>query len=67
MATYRVKFRVKYAGGTTDEWNEALSQEKYNWYCDGGQGYNRMKVMAEQRDYQGRKVDSITMGLDHMS
>ena len=38
MATYHVKFRVTYVGGTCDAWNEALPQEKYNWYCDGGQG-----------------------------
>lgn len=67
MATYYVKFRVRYSGGTGDEWSEALSQDKYNSYCDGGQGERRMKAMAEARDYQGRKVDSITMGLDHIS
>ena len=67
MATYNVKFRVRYAGGTGDEWSEALSPDKYNWYCDGGQGERRMKAMAEARDYQGRKVNSITMGLDHIS
>lgn len=67
MATYNVKFRVRYAGGTGDEWSEALSQDKYNSYCDGGQGERSMKAMAEARDYQGRKVDSITMGLDHIS
>ena len=67
MATYNVKFRVRYAGGTGDEWSEALSQDKYNWYCDGGQGERRMKAMAEARDYQGRKVDSITMVVDHIS
>jgi len=67
MATYHVKFRVRYVGGTGEEWSEALSQDKYNSYCDGGQGERRMKAMAEARDYQGRKVDSITMGLDHIS
>ena len=67
MATYNVKFSVRYAGGTGDEWSEALSPDKYNWYCDGGQGERRMKAMAEARDYQGRKVNSITMGLDHIS
>ena len=67
MATYHVKFRVRYAGGTGEEWSEALSQDKYNSYCDGGQGERRMKAMAEARDYQGRKVNSITMGLDHIS
>ena len=67
MATYNVKFRVRYAGGTGDEWSEALSPDKYNWYCDGGQGERRMKAMADARDYQGLKVDSITMGLDHIS
>ena len=46
MATYNVKFRVRYAGGTGDEWSEALSQDKYNWYCDGGQGDRRMKAMV---------------------
>ena len=66
MATYHVKFRVTYVGGTCDAWNEALPQEKYNWYCDGGQGEKRMKEMAEARDYQMRKVASITMGLDHI-
>ena len=67
MATYNVKFRVRYAGGTGDGWSEARSPDKYNWYGDGGQGERRMKAMAEARDYQGRKVDSITMGLDHIS
>lgn len=67
MATYHVKFKVRYAGGTGEEWSEALSQDKYNSYCDGGQGERRMKAMAEARDYQGRKVNSITMGLDHIS
>lgn len=67
MATYHVKFRVWYEGGTTDEWNEAIPQSKYQWYSDGGQGERRMKDMAEARDYQGRKVRSITMGLNHIS
>lgn len=47
MATYHVKFRVRYSGGTGDEWSEALSQNKYNSYCDGGQGERRMKAMAK--------------------
>lgn len=58
---YRIKFRVWYAGGTTDEWVETISQSRFQYYSDGGQGANRLKEMAESRDCQGRKVNQVTM------
>ena len=57
----RIRFRVWYAGGTTDTWIETISSEKYSWYCDGGKGATRLKQMAESRDYKGRKVNLVTM------
>ncbi len=58
---YRIKFRVWYAGGETDEWVETISESKYHYYSDGGQGANRLKEMAESRDYKGREVRTVTM------
>ena len=60
MATYNVKFRVRYAGGTGDEWSEALSPDKYNWYCDGGQGESRDWTGQCMRDYLSAIDDAAT-------
>ena len=32
MATYQVKFRVSYAGGESEEFEDVISQEKYSYY-----------------------------------
>lgn len=61
MATYFVKYHVLYNGGSTEDFEEAISQEKYQWYCDGGSGCTRLREMAERRDYKGRKVVSVQM------
>jgi hypothetical protein len=61
MANYRIKFRIHYVGGTTDEFTEVIPESKYHWYCDGGQGSTRLREMAEGRDYKGRKVNYVTM------
>ena len=63
MAIYQVKFRVSYAGGESDEFEEVISQEKYSYYSDGGQGGGRLIRMAEERDYKGRKVNYVTMSV----
>ena len=63
MATYQVKFRVSYAGGESEVFEDVISQEKYSWYCDGGQGGGRLNRMAEERDYKGRKVRMVTMAV----
>ena len=61
MATYQVKIRVSYAGGESEEFEDVISQEKYSYYSDGGQGGERLNRMAEERDYKGRKVSMVTM------
>ena len=61
MVTYQVKFRVSYAGGKSEEFEDVISQEKYSYYSDGGQGGGRLNRMAEERDYKGRKVNMVTM------
>ena len=58
-----MKFRVHYVGGTTDEFDEVISEQKYHWYSVGSQGSSRLAAMAEQRDYKGRKVNYVTMAL----
>ena len=67
MATYHVKFRIWYVGGETDEFEDSISEEKFHWYSDGGQGGGRMNRMAEQRDYKGRKVNMVTMAVLQIS
>ena len=61
MATYHVKFRVWYAGGETDEFEDLITEEKFHWYSDGGKGGTRLNQMAEERDFKGRKVNMVTM------
>ena len=63
MATYQVKFRVSYAGGESEVFEDVISQEKYSYYSDGGQGGGRLNRMAEERDYKGRKVSMVTMAV----
>lgn len=65
MATYQVKFRVSYAGGESEseEFEEVISQEKYSYYSDGGQGGGRLNRMAEERDYKGRRANYVTMSV----
>lgn len=63
MRNYHVKFRVHYVGGTTDEFDEVISEEKYHWYSDGSQGSSRMVTLAAQHDYKGRKVNYVTMSV----
>lgn len=58
-----MKFRVHYVGGTTDEFDEVISEQKYHWYSVGSQGSSRLAAMAEQCDYKGRKVNYVTMAL----
>jgi hypothetical protein len=38
MATYQIKFRVSDEGGESEELEDVISQEKYSYYSDGGQG-----------------------------
>ena len=61
MANYHVKFRVGYVGGTADEFDEVIPQEKFYYYSDGAQGGARLNQMAEERDFKGRKVNMVTM------
>jgi hypothetical protein len=61
MADRKIRFRVWYAGGTTDEWVETISDSMFQYYSDGGKGHQRLCDMAEGRDYQGRKVNLVTM------
>ena len=63
MATYQVKFRVSYAGGESEEFEEVISQEKYSYYSDGGQGGGCLNRMAEERDFKGRRVNMVTMAV----
>ena len=61
MATYQIKFRVSYEGGESEEFEDVISQGKYSYYSDGGQGGGRLNRMAEERDNKGRKVNMVTM------
>ena len=61
MAIYHVRYHVRYDGGSWEEFDEALSQEKYSWYCDGGSGGARLREMAARRDYKGKKVIGVEM------
>ena len=61
MAKYHVRYHVSYNGGSSEDFEEVISEEKYHWYCDGGYGNNRLREMAEKRDYKGRKVLSVNM------
>lgn len=63
MSNYHVKFRVHYVGGTAEEFDGVICEQKYHWYSDGSQGSSRLAAMAEQRDYKGRKVNYVTMAL----
>ena len=63
MANYRVKFHVHYVGGTTDDFEEVITEQKYHWYSDGSQGSSRMAELAMQHDYKGRKINYVTMQL----
>lgn len=67
MATYQVKFRVSYAGGESEEFEDVISQEKYSYYSDGGQGGERLNRMAEERDYKSRRVNYVTMALKNIN
>lgn len=67
MATYQVKIRVSYAGGESEEFEDVISQEKYSYYSDGGQGCGRLNRMAEERDYKGRKVNTVTMTVKNIN
>ena len=67
MRLYHVKFRVRYVGGETDEWNDAITEQEYHWYSDGGQCANRMNALAESRDYKGRKAACVTMALQKIT
>lgn len=63
MRNYHVKFRVHYVGGTADEFDAVISEERYHWYSDGSQGSSRMATLAAQHDYKGRKVNYVTMSV----
>ena len=63
MATYQIKFRVSYEGGESEEFEEVISQEKYSYYSDGGQGGGRLNRMAEELDFKGRRVNMVTMAV----
>ncbi len=63
MITYDVQFNVSYVGGESEQFEDTISQEKFSYYSDGGQGGNRLKHMAEERDIKGRRVNYVTMSV----
>jgi hypothetical protein len=63
MANYRVKFNVHYVGGTTDSFEDVITEQMYHSYSDGSQGSSRMADLAMQHDNKGRKINYVTMQL----
>ena len=57
MRNYHVKFRVHYVGGTTDEFDDVIGEDKYHWYSDGSQGSCRLAALAAQHDYKNADID----------
>lgn len=62
MSNYHVKFRVHYVGGTTDEFDEVISEEKYHWYSNGSQGSSRLAAPGKnaKQGSQGQLCDNVS-------